>query len=109
MTCPNCGLVNPDKARFCGNCGTTLSPGSYTPPQPPPPPYGPVSGMGQGPQRSMGQKIGIGCLIALVIFLLFGLSCTRACFRSRRTYRYRRSGSLVRLVSDSNFAARSYL
>ena len=56
----------------------------------------------------MGQKIGIGCLIALVIFFVFGLSCTRACFRARRTYRYRRSGSLVRLVSECNYAARSY-
>jgi hypothetical protein len=52
----------------------------------------------------MGQKVGIGCLIVLVIFLLFGLSCTRACFRSRRTYRYRRSGSLVRLVSQQTAA-----
>jgi hypothetical protein len=46
----------------------------------------------------MGQKIGIGCLIVLVVFFVFGLSCTRACFRGRRTYRYRRSGSLVRLA-----------
>jgi len=53
----------------------------------------------------MGQKIGIGCLIVLVIFLVFGLSCTRACFRSRRTYRYRRSGSLVRLVAQHTAAA----
>jgi hypothetical protein len=53
----------------------------------------------------MGQKIGIGCLIALVIFFLFGLSCTRACFRSRRSYRYRRSGSLVRLVQQQTIAA----
>ena len=52
----------------------------------------------------MGQKIGIGCLIVVVIFLFFGLSCTRACFRSRRTYRYRRSGSLVRLVSQQTAA-----
>jgi uncharacterized membrane protein len=53
----------------------------------------------------MGQKIGIGCLIVLVIFFVFGLSCTRACFRSRRTYRYRRSGSLVRLVQQQSIAA----
>ena len=54
----------------------------------------------------MGQKIGIGCLIVLVIFFVFGLSCTtRACFRSRRTYRYRRSGSLVRLVAQHTAAA----
>jgi hypothetical protein len=53
----------------------------------------------------MGQKVGIGCLIALVIFFVFGLSCTRACFRGRRSYRYRRSGSLVRLVSQHALAA----
>ncbi|MFL6446840.1 MAG: hypothetical protein ACJ746_04045 [Bryobacteraceae bacterium] len=46
----------------------------------------------------MGQKIGIGCLIAVVIFFVFGLSCARACFRPRRYYR--RSGSLVRTVSE---------
>ena len=27
MTCPNCGLANPDSARFCANCGTTLGNG----------------------------------------------------------------------------------
>lgn len=57
----------------------------------------------------MGQKIGIGCLIFLVIFFVFGLSCMRACVRGRRTYRYRRSGSLVRLVSAHNSAAKSYV
>src|SRR3954454_496848 len=100
MICPNCGLANPDTARFCGNCGTTLAggSGSYTP-QPPSaqPPYASGSGIPRGPQSSMGQKIGIGCLIAVVIFFVFGLSCARACFRPRRYYR--RSGSLVRLVS----------
>jgi hypothetical protein len=54
----------------------------------------------------MGQKVGLGCLIAFVIFLLFGLSCTRACFGSRRTYRYRRSGHLVRMVQDHASFAR---
>lgn len=33
------------------------------------------------------KTIGLGCLIALVIFLFIGLSCTRACFRGRRYYR----------------------
>jgi class 3 adenylate cyclase/tetratricopeptide (TPR) repeat protein len=26
QACPNCGEANPDRARFCLNCGTTLSP-----------------------------------------------------------------------------------
>lgn len=100
MTCPNCGLANPDNARFCGNCGTTLGAAPYNAPPPPPqPPYGTVPGLpGAAPQRSMGQKIGLGCLLALLIFFLFGLSCTRACFRPRRYYR--RSGSLVRTVNQ---------
>lgn len=57
-----------------------------------------------GTQRSMGQKIGLGCLLALLIFFLFGLSCTRACFRSRRYY-YRRSGSLVRILHQQSMFA----
>lgn len=24
MKCPNCGMVNPEKMRFCGNCGKAL-------------------------------------------------------------------------------------
>lgn len=87
MTCPNCGLENPDNARFCSNCGTAFSgPASQRSPQyqnqapyqPPVPPQ---------PGRSSGQKIAIGCLIAAVIVILFGLSCTRACFARRRYYR----------------------
>lgn len=27
------------------------------------------------------KGVGLGCLIAIVIILLFGLSCTRACYR----------------------------
>src|SRR5438270_12886856 len=42
MNCPNCGLANPDGAKFCSNCGTSF--GSQAAPhkveaeyQPPPP------------------------------------------------------------------------
>ena len=87
MTCPNCGLENPDNAKFCSNCGTAFSgpapqpsyqyqnPAPYQPPVPP------------RPGRSTGQKVAIGCLIAALIVILFGLSCTRACFGRRRYYR----------------------
>lgn len=36
----------------------------------------------------MTKNIAIGCLLAVVIFLFVGLSCTRACFRfgHRRPY-----------------------
>src|SRR4051794_13632019 len=104
MTCPNCGLVNPDNARFCGNCGTTLGGAPYTAPPPPPPPYGSGSGSGTrmgtpfGTQKSTGQKIGLGCLVALLFFFLFGMSCMPPCSRPRRYYR--RSGSLVRVVDQ---------
>jgi uncharacterized membrane protein YvbJ len=88
MTCPNCGVANPDGARFCANCGTQFAaaqPPSYTP-YPNQPQYQPAPPAGGG--NSIGKNIAIGCLIAVVIVILFGLSCTRACFRHRRYYRY---------------------
>src|SRR5438270_6924898 len=98
MNCPNCGLDNPDTARFCSNCGTTLGPAPYSAPQYSAPqqtyPPGPMP-VATG-QRSVGQKIGLGCLIAVVIFFVFGISCTRACFRPRRYYR--RYGSIIRIA-----------
>lgn len=36
----------------------------------------------------MAKNIGIGCLIAIAIVLLFGLSCTRACFGFRHRHSY---------------------
>ena len=39
------------------------------------------------------RNIGLGCLVVLLIFLFFGLSCTRACFRHRRYYR--RYGAVI--------------
>jgi uncharacterized membrane protein YvbJ len=87
MTCPNCGMSNPDNARFCANCGTTLAGG-------PPPPYTPPPNQWQNPspappaRSSVGKNIAIGCLVAVLIVILFGLSCTRACLRHRRYYRY---------------------
>src|SRR3954451_22820753 len=103
MICPNCGLANPDTARFCGNCGTTLAEeAQYLPPQPP---YAPTSTGSRLGQRSVGQKIGLGCLIAILIFFFFGLSCTRACFRPRRYYR--RYGSIIRTVPEHVSTARS--
>lgn len=103
MNCPNCGLANADNAKFCANCGTPLgaqaptpdpyqsqsqyqSPGAYTPP----PGYqapGPIRS-----QNSMAKNIGLGCLIALLVVMFLGFSCTRACFgfRHGRTYVHRR-------------------
>jgi uncharacterized membrane protein YvbJ len=93
MNCPNCGLANPDNARFCANCGTSFT---NTPPQsqfqsqsqaPYPAPYQ-MEGRG-GRRNSLGRNIGLGCLIFVLLFFFFGLSCTRACFGHRRTYVYR--------------------
>lgn len=92
MTCPNCGLANADNAKFCANCGTSLGsstspPSNPYPSQPqyqqplPPQPMQPPGG------QSVAKNIAIGCLVAVVIVILFGLSCTRACFRHRRYYR----------------------
>lgn len=87
MNCPNCGLANPDNAKFCANCGTRFTNDS-----------GPwqASNRPQSPQAlpgtatggsSMMKNIGLGCLVVLVILLLIGMSCHRACFRPRRYYR----------------------
>jgi uncharacterized membrane protein YvbJ len=106
MNCPNCGLANPDSAKFCGNCGTALdgAPSPQSSPygdqsqyQVPPLPYQ-ASGPYGAPNTAtsggstIAKRIGLGCLIAIVIFLFFGLSCTRACFRMghRRVYIQRR-------------------
>lgn len=35
IACPNCGTPNPEGSRFCGNCGTALTPAAS--PAPPPP------------------------------------------------------------------------
>ncbi|HEX3683617.1 MAG TPA: zinc-ribbon domain-containing protein [Bryobacteraceae bacterium] len=93
MTCPNCGLANADNAKFCANCGTSLGSSASQPYNPypgqqpqyqqsiPPQPMQPPGG------QSVAKNIAIGCSIAVLIVILFGLSCTRACFRHRRYYR----------------------
>jgi hypothetical protein len=73
MHCPNCGLANDNNARFCANCGTPFS-------NPQPQNY-PVPATGG---NSTAKNIGIGCLIAVGIFLFVGISCTRSCFGLRR-------------------------
>jgi uncharacterized membrane protein YvbJ len=98
MNCPNCGLANPDGAKFCSNCGTSF--GSQAAPHKveaeyePPPPFqarAPYQASGAPVTRNtMMRNIGLGCLIAVVVFLLFGLSCARACFAPRRRRYIRR-------------------
>jgi uncharacterized membrane protein YvbJ len=95
ITCPNCGLANPDNAKFCGNCGTPFDnvpvsqPSSYK--QQSQSQYQ-TTGAATPSGSNVAKKIGLGCLIAIVIFLFFGLSCTRACLRMghRRVYIQRR-------------------
>lgn len=83
MHCPNCGLENPADARFCSNCGTAFNAPPNLPPPPPPPP---------STGSTVARNIAIGCLIVIAIFLLFGLSCTRACYHMgrHRVYIHRR-------------------
>ena len=85
MKCPNCGLENASGAKFCANCGTALGGIPYPAPDPyqNQPQFRPQGAM-PGSGNSLAKNIGIGCLIAVVIFLLLGLSCTRACFRVGR-------------------------
>jgi len=91
MYCPNCGTANEGGVRFCANCGTALivSAGPQPIQQPPQqprilPPYSPDA----PPQTrdSFLRFAGIGCLVILAIFVLFGLSCARACFFGRRRF-----------------------
>jgi uncharacterized membrane protein YvbJ len=87
MTCPNCGSANQDNARFCWNCGTALAGAPappYQQPQYPPPQYQMQPPGGQ----STGSKIALGCLIAVLVVIVFFVSCTRACFGRRRYWRY---------------------
>lgn len=103
MICPNCGLDNPPAARFCANCGTTLS--GSAPPPPPNPPYTPPGGQYSpgsqpynmaggggynvgGTRMTPGRAIGLGCLILVIVFFVLpALTCSRACFRfGRHTY-----------------------
>ena len=97
MYCPNCGLANEEGAKFCANCGTTLGAGGTgggtpvnpTPVAPSPAPYqqpGPYQMQGPGGGNSVAKNIGIGCLVAILIFFFVGLSCTRACFGRRHSY-----------------------
>lgn len=98
MNCPNCGLANADSAKFCANCGTPLATAAQQPPvypsepryQTPPPYQAPGASARSGPPgagNTTGKNIAIGCLIALLVVLFFGLSCTRACF-GRRHHNY---------------------
>jgi hypothetical protein len=64
-------------------------------------PYNMSSGWNAGGQRmSFGRALGLGCLFLVVLFFLFFFSCTRACGRSRRYYRYMRY-SQVHLVKPA--------
>jgi len=86
MHCPNCGLANPDNAKFCANCGTAFGGPSQFPSNQSQPQYQAPIPTGSG--NRVAKNIGIGCLIAIAIVLLFGLSCTRACFGFRHRHSY---------------------
>lgn len=75
MFCPNCGEDNPDKSRFCFNCGTALTaepakPAQVRPPAPPAPvrqqAYTPAYAMRPAKDRSTA-------LILEILPGLFGL------------------------------------
>ena len=102
MNCPNCGLANSDGAKFCANCGTSLgsAPSSGFASQQSQSQYqGSLPDLKDAPMRGVprvigrstfGRNLAIGCLLVVVIVLLMGFSCMRACFRmGRRSYRRR--------------------
>jgi zinc-ribbon domain len=92
MYCPNCGTANEGAVRFCANCGTPLDAAAASPPVQTPfqqqptvvPPYAPNA----APETRGGflRFLGIGCLVVLAIFILFGLGCARSCLFGRRRY-----------------------
>lgn len=94
MYCPNCGTANEGAVRFCANCGTPLdatAAGSAVPPVVPQPPVVPTYAPPPAPQTRDGflKFLGMGCLVILAIFVLFGVGCARACLFRRRLFRYR--------------------
>jgi zinc-ribbon domain len=110
MNCPNCGLSNPDNARFCANCGTSLgeAPQPWQTSYQPQPPSGSPGIVRE--KNSVMRNVVLGCLVVLVIFFFVSLSCTRACFRSRRYYRHYgmviRPSVMSRLEFDGRLAKR---
>ncbi|MBV9613389.1 MAG: hypothetical protein JO091_13020 [Acidobacteriaceae bacterium] len=96
-------MANRDNAKFCSNCGTQFDAASsqwQTPYRPQPPQASPAGG-----QNSTLRNIALGCGIVLLIFILFGLSCTRACFGRRRYYR--RYGNVVQHIAMNTSSAES--
>lgn len=96
MNCPNCGLQNAPGARFCANCGTGLDQAppaggqSYSNQGYTNQPYSPPGRSGftlGGRPMTPARTIGLGCLIIVLLFFFFGLSCMRACFFPRHYYR----------------------
>lgn len=103
MNCPNCGLANPDNAHFCANCGTTLVGGASPPYTAPPNQWQYQPSMPPPARSSVGKNIAIGCLVAVLIVILFGLSCTRACFGRRRYYRHYYGLMVTPVTAPMNF------
>jgi hypothetical protein len=62
MTCPNCGTVQPDTAKFCNNCGATL------PAAPPPQSYPHPIAEGRG-----GVILALGILSIIMLGPLTGI------------------------------------
>ncbi|MGI8959655.1 MAG: zinc-ribbon domain-containing protein [Bryobacteraceae bacterium] len=105
MNCPNCGLANSDDAKFCANCGTRFATASDPRQTSYQPQYAQESPRTVPARNSVMRNIGLGCLVALLIFFFLGLSCTRACFRHRRYYRH--YGAVIRPVASARSVSAS--
>lgn len=71
MFCPNCGQDNPDKSKFCFNCGYALSTaGMPVRPRPPVPAAPPSYPVGYAPRPPKDRSI---ALILEILPGLFGL------------------------------------
>ena len=75
--CPKCGSKVADDAKFCGSCGTTITPSTGTPAAAPsqPAPPGPTA---SGPAGGMAPNVAAMlsyipiCLVGVVCAILFG-------------------------------------
>lgn len=72
MFCAQCGIENPDDARFCGNCGAASEAPDPAPVPPPPPEIAQVLDLGT-PAESVPPGLKWGILAVSVLIPIVGV------------------------------------